>query len=143
MSHMPVSTMRSKTPLLSHLVCIDSLRPYGLQPARLLCTWEFSRLNTGVCCHALLQGIFPTQRWNPHLLCLLNWQACTLPPMPPGKPLSKTGEFIKKKGTERNTKLVNLSSMGLRGKCGWIFRKASLKLCLRNSSLHQGNTRNG
>ena len=24
--------------------------------------------NTGVCCHALLQGIFPTQGWNPGLL---------------------------------------------------------------------------
>ena len=31
--------------------------------------------NTGVGCHALLQGIFLTQGWNPHLLCLLNWQA--------------------------------------------------------------------
>ena len=27
--------------------------------------------NTGVGCHALVQGIFPTQRWNLHLLCLL------------------------------------------------------------------------
>ena len=29
--------------------------------------------NTGVACHFLLQGIFPTQDLNPHLLCLLNW----------------------------------------------------------------------
>ena len=28
--------------------------------------------NTGVVCHALLQGIFPTQGSNP---CLLHWQA--------------------------------------------------------------------
>ena len=27
--------------------------------------------NTGVGCHALLQGIFPTQGWKPHTLCLL------------------------------------------------------------------------
>jgi len=26
-------------------------------------------------CHFLLQGIFLTQRLNPHLLCLLHWQA--------------------------------------------------------------------
>ena len=30
--------------------------------------------NTGVSCHAFLQGIFPTQGLNPHLLCLLHWQ---------------------------------------------------------------------
>ena len=31
--------------------------------------------NTGVCCHFLLQGIFPTQGSNLHLLHLLHWQA--------------------------------------------------------------------
>ena len=30
-------------------------------------------------CHALLQGIFPTQGSNQHLLCLLYWQAGSLP----------------------------------------------------------------
>ena len=40
--------------------------------------------NTGVGCHALLQGIFLTQGSNPHLLCLLHWQAGSLPPAPPG-----------------------------------------------------------
>ena len=42
--------------------------------------------NTGVGCHALLQGIFPTKGSNPSLLCLLHWQACSLPLVPPGKP---------------------------------------------------------
>ena len=42
--------------------------------------------NTGVGCHALLQGICPTQGSNPHLLCLLHWQADSLPTVPPGKP---------------------------------------------------------
>ena len=37
-------------------------------------------------CHALLKGIFPTQGSNPCLLCLLNWQAGSLPLAPPGKP---------------------------------------------------------
>ena len=36
--------------------------------------------------HALLQGIFPNQGSNPPLLCLLHWQARSLPPAPPGKP---------------------------------------------------------
>ena len=42
-----------------------TLRPYGLLPARLLCPWYFPGKNTGVGCHALLQGIFPTQGFKP------------------------------------------------------------------------------
>ena len=37
-------------------------------------------------CHALLQGIFPTQGSNRHFLCLLHWQAGSLPSEPLGKP---------------------------------------------------------
>ena len=36
-------------------------------------------------CNVLLQGIFPTQGSNPHLICLLHWQACPLSLAPPGK----------------------------------------------------------
>ena len=54
-----------------HSVLSDSLQPHGLQPARLLCPWDSPGKNTGVGCHALLQGIFPTQGWNPGLLHLL------------------------------------------------------------------------
>ena len=32
-----------------------SLRPYGLQPTRLLCPWDFPGKNTGVGGHFLLQ----------------------------------------------------------------------------------------
>ena len=37
-------------------------------------SWDSPGKNTGVGCHVLFQGIFPTQRLNPHLLCLLHWQ---------------------------------------------------------------------
>ena len=50
-------------------------RPHGLKPARLLCPWGFSGKNTGMGCHALLQGILPTQGSNPGLLhcrCIFN-----------------------------------------------------------------------
>ena len=47
--------------------CPTFLQPYGLQPARLLYPWD-SPWNTGVGCHTLLQGIFPTQGLN---LCFL------------------------------------------------------------------------
>ena len=43
--------------------------------------------NTGVGCHALLQGIFPTQGLSPPLLRLLCWQVGALPQAPPEKPL--------------------------------------------------------
>ena len=54
-------------------VVSDSLQPYGMQPARLLCPWDPPGKNTRVGCHAFLQGIFPTQGPNPHLLHLLHW----------------------------------------------------------------------
>ena len=37
-------------------------------------------------CCAVLQGIFLIQGWNPCLLCLMHWQADSLPLMPPGSP---------------------------------------------------------
>ena len=49
------------------LIC-DSLQPRGLQPTRLLCSWDFPGKNTGVGCHFLLQGIFLTQELHPGLL---------------------------------------------------------------------------
>ena len=42
--------------------------------------------NAGVDCHALLQGIFPTQGPNLCLLRLLHWQVGSLPLAPHGKP---------------------------------------------------------
>ena len=51
----------------SHSVVSDSLRPHGLQPTRLLRPWDFPGKRTGVGCHFLFQGIFPTQGLNPGL----------------------------------------------------------------------------
>ena len=65
--------------MLSHVFVSSSLGPPGLEPARFLCSWDFPGKNTGVGCPFLLQGIFPTQRLNPILLCLLHWQADSLP----------------------------------------------------------------
>ena len=53
--------------VLGRAVVSDSLQPHGLWPARLLCPWDSPGKNTGVGCHALLQGMFPTQGSNPHL----------------------------------------------------------------------------
>ena len=53
--------------------------PVDLEPTRLLCLWDFPGRNTGVGYQTLLQGIFPTQGLKPCLLCLLHWQADSLP----------------------------------------------------------------
>ena len=49
---------------ISHSVMSDSLQYHGLQPSRLLSPWDFPGKNTGVDCHSLLQGMFPTQGLN-------------------------------------------------------------------------------
>ena len=65
----------------------DSMQLYGLQPVRLLCSWDSPGKNTGLGCHAILQGIFLIQESNPCFLCLLHWQAGSLPLAPLGKPM--------------------------------------------------------
>ena len=55
-------------------VVSDSLWFYGLQPTRLLCPWDSPGKDTGVGCHFLLQGIFPTQGSNLCLLRLLHYR---------------------------------------------------------------------
>ena len=60
---------------LSHFSCVwlfgDAM---DCSPARLLCTRDSPDKNIGVCCHFLLQGIFPTQGLNLNLWSLLHWQ---------------------------------------------------------------------
>ena len=69
-------------------VMSDSLWSHGLWPTRLLCPWDCPGKNTGAGCHALLQGIFPTQGSNLCLLCLLHWQVDSLPLSHVGSPIN-------------------------------------------------------
>ena len=57
--------------------------PMDYSPPGSLCSWDSPDMNTGVGYHALLQGIFPIQGSNPHLL---HWQTGSLLLVPPGKP---------------------------------------------------------
>ena len=41
--------------------------PWTVACTKLLCPWDFLGKSTGVGCHFLLQGIFPTQGSNPGL----------------------------------------------------------------------------
>ena len=86
----------------------NSLRPHGLRPTRVLCPWSLPGKNTGVDCHALLQGIFLTQGLNPGLLCLLQWQVGSLPPAPRGKPVPRILNGKKSNGTNVQKALFHL-----------------------------------
>ena len=75
------------SPIPASCVCVQSCltlsQPYGPQPARLLCQWDYPGKNTGVGCHFLLQGLFPIQRSNLRLGEALPPSWCT-----PVKPLA-------------------------------------------------------
>ena len=59
---------------------------YGLQPARVFCSWESPGKNTEMSCRAL--EIFPTQGLNPSILHTPVSQENSLPIERPDKPFS-------------------------------------------------------
>ena len=61
---------------------LKQLQLHGLEPARLLCSWNSPGKKTLVGSHFLLQGIFLTQEIEPGSPGL---QADSLPSEPPGK----------------------------------------------------------
>ena len=65
-------------PVCACSVASNSLRPHGLQPAKLLCPWDSPGKQTGAGCRLLLQGTFPTQR-SKLSLCLVHWRMDSLP----------------------------------------------------------------
>ena len=62
-----VISLSTESPVLSRPVVPDSLRTHGCSPPGSCVYGHSSGKNTGVGCHALLQGIFPTQGSNPGL----------------------------------------------------------------------------
>ena len=59
--------------MLSCFTCLQLFASLWTVTVRLLCHCDSPGKNTGVGCHDVLQGIFLTQRSNPHLLGLLYW----------------------------------------------------------------------
>ena len=60
-----------------HVLCAKSLQLCPtlcepMEPAKLLCPWDAPGKNTGLGSRFFLQGIFPTQGSQRHLLCLLH-----------------------------------------------------------------------
>ena len=69
---------------IGHYMCVYMLSRFQLFVSQwtILCPWDSPGESTRA--DALLQGIFPTQGFNPRLLCLLHWQVGSLAPS--GKP---------------------------------------------------------
>ena len=103
-------------------VVSDSVQPHGPQPTRLLCPRDSPGKNTGVGCYALLQGIFPTQGLNLHLLSLLDWQTDSLS-------LAPLQKKKKKKVLPQYICICSDSSKNLQGRLnqGQLFRGSSGK----------------
>ena len=77
-------TIRHKNSVLScfsHVQLCDAM--VSNLPGSSLCNSQGK--NTGMGCHGLPQGIFPTQGSNLSLLCPLHWQEGSLPLVPPLK----------------------------------------------------------
>ena len=60
--------------MLNRFSCVQLFAILWTVAHQALLSMGFSRQNSGVGCHVLLQGIFLTQDSNLSLLCLLHWQ---------------------------------------------------------------------
>ena len=107
--------------------CLILLWPDGLQPTRLLCPWNFPGKNTGVGCHAILQGIYLTQGSNP---CLLHWQADSLPLSHQGSPYGGIEMDIIPLQGEHSKLLFPVSSLGTQA--WWYKMDKTVYYCLVN-----------
>ena len=101
-----------------------------------------SRQEYWVDCQALLQGIFPTQGSNPHLLHLLCWQVDSLPLSQQGSPLSCYSPTLYHslyKNTHRNSVVVHwlglcvLTAVGPGSMPSW----ATIKLKIPQTTQHR------
>ena len=74
--------------MLNHFSCVQFfVTPWAVANQAPL-PWNSPGKNTAVGYHFLLQRIFPAQGSNPRFLHLLHQQAGSLPPAPPGKPIT-------------------------------------------------------
>ena len=69
--------------------CLTFFDPMDYHPSGSSVHEDSPDKNSGVGCHALLQGIYHTQGSNLGLFCLLQWQMNSSPLVPPDKPQNK------------------------------------------------------
>ena len=87
-------------------------------PCQAPLSMRFSRQEYWSGYHVLLQGIFPAQRWNPSVLCLLNCQAGSLSLASPGKPCFRNAEAESEPSWRVASHIVRCRVMVL-GRPGW------------------------
>ena len=90
------STLRSVVCVMCYVLsCVQLFATPGtIQPARLLCPWNFPGKNIAEGCHFLLQGIFLTQGSNLHLFHLLRWQVDSLLLYYLASPMCNTSSYL-------------------------------------------------
>ena len=95
-----------QSPMIVHArsVMSGSLQPHGLSPARLLCSCDPPGKNTGMGCHALLQGTLLTQGLNPRLFRFPHRQVDSLPLGPLEKPMSLMSMWYQNKTRSKQSK---------------------------------------
>ena len=103
-----------------------------------LCPWNFPGMNTGVGYHFFLQGIFPTEGSNPHLLHLLHWQAGSLPLAPPENLYVPIAKENTEKGNLCNIIMGWLQSFTLLGKTPeTLLRTNTFQSCWTDKIIHR------
>ena len=103
----------------------------------------FPGKNTGIGCHFLFQGIFPTQGSNPHLLSLLHWQVDSLPLSYLGSPNKKIAQFntmskrLKADIIEEDTQVIKnpWKLIKIRNVLCWIMASQEISLFLKNMNV--------
>ena len=84
-NHRILSWMETYRSSSSLCMCAQLLSPVQFfaipwtTAGQILSPWNTAGKNTEVGCHFLLHEVFPIQGSNPPLLCLLHWQAISLP----------------------------------------------------------------
>ena len=93
-------------------------------------------------CHFLLQGIFPTQGLNPHVLCLLHCWTNSLPLVPPGKP-SLIDSSLKSPNLSLTHLSTTMSTVPQLASTAKVFSKACIKRKYKstNGYTHHDNKR--
>ena len=88
-------------------------------------------------CHFLLQGIFPTQGLNPHLLRLLQREAGSFTTEPPGRPTAylKANSEGKEGQSSNRTHWEMWEGMQL-GHCQTICRQVTEAIGLARTGIH-------
>ena len=113
-----------------------TLQPCGLEPASLLCPYDFPGKNTGVGCHFLLKGIFLTQGSHPSLLhCKQIYHRATKSHQKKvshkARPVLRVGEINSTSEWELLQKQIAKSVSTGRGEVLWLFLQSVDCTCPR------------